>query len=209
MTESSQDARLIESMDQFAFTPPFLEDEGVESDTQLTLRTCIACKQQQPLSNFYNRPNTQGGVLSKCKECHKEAVKQYKATHPRKVQSENPADLDLDQAPSEPMEVDQAEPPCMYGDSMYVLVNPRQSGEVKIGRAMRPTHRAHDLSTSQPFRLEVKHIYPGFGFLEASVHKRLQHKRITTGRGREWFALEPWQADILIQATIVEFQLSV
>ena len=204
----------MESMEQFAYTPPIspplsvgIEDEGMESDEPLALRMCITCKQHQPLSNFYNRPNNQGGVLSKCKECHKEAVKQYKATHPRKAQSETQADMEVGYQPPAETTMEPPFPYGPYGDSMYVLSNPRLPGEVKIGRAMRPTHRANELSTSLPFELEVKHTYPGFGFLEKDVHKRLQHKRVATGRGREWFAIEPCQADVIIQATIVEFQL--
>jgi T5orf172 domain len=216
----SQDtARLVESMEQFAFpaqTPPpppmDNEDEAVEeSDEHLTLQICITCKEYHPLSNFYNRP--QGGVLSKCKACHKEYVKQYKATHPRKSRAEIRQDMERDETPEEvycqPAETTMDPPPDgPYGDSMYVLYNPRIPGEVKIGRAMRPSNRARDLCNSMPFKLEVMHVFPGFGFLETHVHKKLQHKRVVNGRGREWFAIEPCQADILIKATIVEFQLS-
>jgi hypothetical protein len=91
---------------------------------------------------------------------------------------------------------------------LYVMRNPLIPGIVKIGRATCPLQRASEMSRSQPFLLEICHTYGGWGHIETEMHKKLEHRRVDTGAGREWFSVEPWQADVLIRAAILEHELS-
>ena len=100
------------------------------------------------------------------------------------------------------------EPESSWGGSLYVLSNPRIYGEVKVGRAACPAVRAHKLSGGQNFTLEVNHTYANRGYLETAVHRRLAPYIVEEGPSREWFRLCPEQADVLVQATILEDDLS-
>ena len=54
---------------------------------------------------------------------------------------------------------DAAESDSTWGESLYILSNPRIGGEVKVGRAACPTGRAQILSNGQNFTLDVNHTY--------------------------------------------------
>ncbi len=81
-------------------------------------------------------------------------------------------------------------------------------GLVKIGRSKCPEQRAKELSCSQPFYMELKHSYETKGFLEKTVHKKLENCRYVGGPGTEWFKLSVAQAACLIEATILEDELA-
>ena len=93
------------------------------------------------------------------------------------------------------------------GDALYVLTNTLIPGVIKIGRAVCPLIRANSLSASHPFEIQVQHQYPHWGYLEWHIHRQVKILRVAGGRGREWFRMEPWQADALIQAAIVQVEL--
>ena len=93
-------------------------------------------------------------------------------------------------------------------DSLYVLVNPRIPGEIKIGRSRTPFERAKQLSNGQNFRLVVKHLYKDKGFLEKTIHNKLKRRQVQEGAGTEWFKVSAKEADTLIKATIFEDSLS-
>ena len=59
-----------------------------------------------------------------------------------------------------------AESDSTWGESLYILSNPRIGGEVKVGRAACPTGRAQILSNGQNFTLDVNHAYAHRGYLE-------------------------------------------
>ena len=100
----------------------------------------------------------------------------------------------------------QEEPASSY--ALYVMRNPLIPGMVKIGKAACPDSRARDLSVAQPFELLVSYTYSGWGSLEIQMHHKLHHIRVTSGKGREWFWLEPEQADMLIRSAILESEIA-
>ena len=87
------------------------------------------------------------------------------------------------------------------------MLNPLIPHMVKIGRSVDPDARAKELSKSQPFSMVVCYRYCRYGFLERALHVKISKKCIARGRGHEWFAIEPYQADLLIRAAILEFEL--
>jgi len=93
-------------------------------------------------------------------------------------------------------------------DSLYIKENPRLPGEIKIGRSNNPEERAKQLSAGQNFRIVVKRSYGEKGFLEKTLHHKLQRRRVEHGPGVEWFNVSVDQADILVRAAIVEDDLS-
>ena len=103
---------------------------------------------------------------------------------------------------------DASESDSTWGESLYILSNPRIGGEVKVGRAACPTGRAQILSNGQNFTLDVNHTYAHRGYLETTVHRRLAPWLVNEGPGREWFRLLPEQADVLVRAAILEHDLN-
>ena len=152
-----------------------------------SVKTCTGCKQALPLAYFYKSNANRDGLRSRCKNCFGRVCI---------AQSSNLND-----------ESSHEETPEILGDYLYVMRNPSIPGIVKIGRTICPATRARQLSVSQPFELVVCHCYTGWGHLEKTIHANLKLTQVHGGRGREWFQLEAWQADILINAAIVEFDL--
>ncbi|NDD65403.1 MAG: GIY-YIG nuclease family protein, partial [Acidobacteria bacterium] len=72
-------------------------------------------------------------------------------------------------------------------DDLYVMANSLLPGVYKVGRAADPHKRAQSLMASQPFRVKALVTFPEFGFLERAVHKSLEHFRVRSGPGVEWF----------------------
>ena len=162
--------------------------------SDVSLKTCMGCKQALPLAYFYKSNTNRDGLRSKCKNCYGRVCI---------AQSSTVNDVDntnMDESSHE-------EASEVFGDYLYVMRNPSIPGIVKIGRTICPANRARQLSASQPFELVVCHCYTGWGHLEKTIHANLKLAQIHGGRGREWFQLEAWQADILINAAIVEFDL--
>jgi hypothetical protein len=112
-------------------------------------------------------------------------------------------------------EADQAEVPGEFAvaeelipDALYIMENPRLPGEIKIGRSHNPEERARQLSSGQNFRIVVKRSYGEKGFLEKTLHHKLKHRRVEQGAGIEWFRVSVEQADILVQAAVIEDNLA-
>ena len=88
------------------------------------------------------------------------------------------------------------------GSHLYVA---RYAGEVwraKVGRSDAPPERICSLGASHDFGMELYAVFPGRGYLEEAVHKRLASKRSERGRGREWFEVSPADAVALITHVI-------
>ena len=93
-------------------------------------------------------------------------------------------------APSEaaaaPAESEASEP--KGADDLYIM---RYVGilqdVLKIGRSNNPETRRRGLEAGQNFNLELLATFPGKGYLELAVHRRLEERRSTRGAGNEWF----------------------
>ena len=94
-------------------------------------------------------------------------------------------------------------------DALYVMTNSKLPGIVKIGRSKHPKNRAYEMAAAQPFFVNVDREYPEVGFLELTVHKKMQPYRVEDGAGREWFHSSVEQADAIIQGEIALCELSV
>jgi hypothetical protein len=83
---------------------------------------------------------------------------------------------------------------------VYILANPSMPGLVKIGKTVRcPQQRAAELQqTGVPTPFTVCHsvFSPDCGALEASVHRALASRRVSTAR--EFFACEAREAGIAL-----------
>ena len=145
-------------------------------------KTCQKCREEKRLSNFYpGRQHCKPCVLDKDRE--------------RRQRARDAASESSDA------------PDSTWGESLYILTNSRIHGEVKVGRAACPLGRAQQMSTGHNFTLDVTHTYAHRGALETAVHRRLAPWQVQCG-GREWFRLDPQQADLLVRATILEHELS-
>lgn len=82
---------------------------------------------------------------------------------------------------------EQRDPP----DDLYIM---RYVGilqdVLKIGRSTNPETRRRGIEASQDFHVELLATFPGYGYLETDVHKRLAERRSTRGPGREWFRVD-------------------
>jgi hypothetical protein len=154
-------------------------------------KVCSKCHVIKGDSDYH--PSRRGSV---CKECYN---RQY-----REQQREKRLLIASEAASS----ASSSDGSASWGESLYIVSNPRIGGEVKVGRAACPTGRAQALSQGQNFTLELRHTYPQKGFLETTVHRRLAQWQVSDGPGREWFKLLPEQADVLVRAVILEHDLS-
>ena len=93
-------------------------------------------------------------------------------------------------------------------DSLYVMSISKLRGIVKVGRSKNPNERAFQLALSHPFLVNVDHQYPGYGFLELVIHRKLLPYRVEDGSGREWFNATGSVADTIIKGVIAEYELS-
>ena len=92
-------------------------------------------------------------------------------------------------------------------DALYVMTNSKLPGIVKIGRSKHPKNRAYEMAAAQPFFVNVDREYPEVGFLELTVHKKMQPYRVEDGAGREWFNISIDQADSVIVREIAMCEL--
>ena len=79
-------------------------------------------------------------------------------------------------------------------DSLYIMRYISSDSPLKVGRARDVEARARQLEAGHCFRIQVLAIFPGKGYIERKVHEYLSTYRVKTGRGREWFKVEPGQA---------------
>ena len=72
-------------------------------------------------------------------------------------------------------------------EDLYILRNTLLSGLYKIGRSSDVQKRALALQASQPFRIVIVAVFPGFGFVEKAIHAALKQYKVKGGAGIEWF----------------------
>ena len=169
-----------------------IAQQDVEMEAQM--KWCKNCEDDKPCSEFYKTGNS---LFPQCKSCTIARSKEWRLE--KKTQDLTRFTFD----PEEAVPNDTPQGP----DSLHVLTNPLIPGMVKVGRSHLPHERAKQLSVSQPFELVASYLYEGLGFLEPFLHRKLKPKQVQGGRGREWFRLEPEQADTLIRATQFEHGL--
>ena len=145
-------------------------------------KTCLKCNAEKRLSDYY--PGRQH-----CKTCVLEVAAQRRQRDREAAESVSESD-------------------STWGESLYILSNPRIPGELKVGRAACPTGQAQTLSNGQNFTLDINYTYAHRGYLEPTVHRRLAPWLVNEGPGREWFRLLPEQADVLVRAAILEHDLN-
>ena len=171
-------------------------------DAHPRMRLCSYCKVLLPIMDFRKKsPAGGGGIMSYCMKCQAEYSRNYRKEFPKgKKARQTVAESPVAYAPAE-------EPP-EGSYTLYIMRNPLLPGMIKIGKAICPSSRAQDLSRQQPFELLVCYTYSGWGSLETFMHHKLQHVRVTSGRGREWFWIEPEHANTLVRATILESEIA-
>lgn len=92
-------------------------------------------------------------------------------------------------------------------DCLYVLLNPWDPGEVRIGNASQTIEK---LAPCENLSLLVKHAYPGLGPLAAHYHARfaslLSQEEAAAGRcdRAHWFRLSAVEADLRIREDVEE-----
>jgi len=153
------------------------------------MKQCNKCHEVLTLDCFKKHPQTKDGHHGSCKEC----LRKYEKG--RKDKRQRP-DSDCEE-----------EPCVLEPDALYIMENIGFKGLLKIGRSHSPETRAKQLSASQPFKNNVIRTWAGYGFLEKGLHDRLVHRRLEGEAGREWFFLSVEDAEILVQAAIVENKL--
>ena len=72
-------------------------------------------------------------------------------------------------------------------EDLYILRNTLLSGLYKVGRSSDVQKRALALQASQPFRIVIVAVFPGFGFVEKAIHAALKQYKVKGGAGIEWF----------------------
>ena len=72
-------------------------------------------------------------------------------------------------------------------DDLYIMNYSFDETAVKIGRSENVEKRRRALEACQNFFVEVVAIFPGKGFLESEVHKKLEAFHSKKGAGVEWF----------------------
>jgi hypothetical protein len=80
-----------------------------------------------------------------------------------------------------------AESPAGSRDSLYIATYSFRNDCVKVGRSMDPERRCRDLGEGHAFTVSPARVFPGYGFLEQEVHRRLRAFGNGDGRGVEWF----------------------
>ena len=74
-------------------------------------------------------------------------------------------------------------------DHLYLMQYDFESATVKIGRSRDVERRRRTLEASQNFKVLVRHIFHGAGYLERQIHKKFRSLRCTSGTGNEWFRI--------------------
>ena len=124
-------------------------------------KVCLNCGQTKTPADFYLGRR-------QCKACVIAKVQQHNADRSSMNQPGAPSDQEV------------------VADDLYIMSNSRLP-ELKIGRSKHAASRAAELERSQPFRIKVLATFAGQGYLESRIHKRLAHRCVKLGSGREWF----------------------
>lgn len=156
------------------------------------LKQCSKCQCYYPIVEFSRQQRAPDGRYSYCKSCYKTYWQSHKKTPPKassSASSSSSSDFELTEDPR-------------VSDDLYIIVNPKLPGIVKVGRSKDPVRRAKQLSASQPFILHLFKTYEGFGWLERTIHLELHKLQVDQAAGTEWFSVEADDADLLIRGAI-------
>ena len=169
----------------------------METSQQSQMKKCAKCHEYLPVTDFNSKGKGSPVLFSYCRCCNIEYCRQQRMKKDNK-RVERPQAIQYQSTSSTPENE----------STLYIMRNPLIPGMVKIGKAACPDLRAESLSKSQPFELLVCYTYSGWGSLESLIHEKLSNVRVQSGRGREWFRIEPEQAYLIIRATILEREIS-
>jgi hypothetical protein len=161
------------------------------------MKKCAKCHQYLPVTDFNPKGKGSPVLFSYCRCCSIEYGKHYRSKRGKK-RGERPQAIEYQSAVA----------PQENESTLYIMRNPLISGMIKVGRAASPELRAESLSRSHPFELLVCYTYPGWGSLEGLMHEKLSNLRVQSGRGREWFRIEPEHANLLVRAAILENEIA-
>jgi len=125
------------------------------------IKTCLNCGLAKTPSDFYAGRNH-------CKSCVIAKVQQHNMERASASQANSPPNQEA------------------VADDLYIMANSRLP-ELKIGRSKNIPNRVADLEESHPFRIKAVATFAGQGYLETQIHKRLAHRCVKLGPGREWF----------------------
>ena len=179
----------------------------MDQENQVGVKTCPKCQTEKSLDDYWVNNTRKDGRQGWCKACYSDRERESWKAIKLKRKREEEAGVDSESempCESEPVK----EEPKNTNDSLYIFSNPILPGVLKIGRSVSPETRCKSLSTSQPFIIQIIATYGGLGFLERAIHLKLHSKRVTSGPGLEWFKIEPWQADLIIRGTALEYDLN-
>ena len=87
---------------------------------------------------------------------------------------------------------------------LYIMERSDALGIVKIGSSSNPERRRRDLQQSHTFLMKLLAVFPGKGYLECKVHRRLSSLRVWTGTGREFYSLTPTEAFAMVSDIVFE-----
>ena len=128
----------------------------------MTTRRCAKCEVDLSMAKFYKRSS--GSIANnQCKACYRDTMLAY-----QRLRRGEESDEEV--------------------SAMYIAINPKIPGELKVGRARDPLKRTASMSNCQNFHLQVIATFPDIGYLESAVHRILAGYRVRDCPGREWFA---------------------
>ena len=93
-------------------------------------------------------------------------------------------------------------------DDLYIMRYDFDLTRCKIGRSKDPQARKRSLEQSQDFCLEIAAVFPGKGYLEQTVHRKLYSSRSNRGSGKEWFQVALQEAVYVIADAIESDRIS-
>ena len=124
--------------------------------------------------------------IAKLHRCAVLLAKRYRAAELARIRELEGTNAAPSEAAEAPAESEASEP--KGADDLYIM---RYVGilqdVLKIGRSNNPEKRRRGLEACQNFHLELLATFPGKGYLELAVHRRLEERRSTRGAGNEWF----------------------
>ena len=149
--------------------------------TTVSHKRCSTCREELESDQFARYAGSVDGLDTACKQCKRAGIRARQLCDGGRISKEH---------------------------TLYVLRNTLLPTFVKIGRSSNVNLRARQLSDSQPFEIEICYEYPGYGFLEQLVHDKVRSWQVANCRSREWFTLQPEQANGIIGGVIAEWELT-